>query len=557
MFGAGAPLPAAAAPPPGSIPIQHVVIIMQENRSFDSYFGTFPKANGFPAGTCVPIKPKYPQDGCVVPFHNTLDINAGGGHHPGFAQSDLDDGITTLKQDGYVAGQNESGNEVCQTTSTPSAPACVGAAYGVQIHDAMGYHDADDIANYWTWAGKFVLQDALFAGERSWSYPSHLDLTSEWSAICTDDSDAMSCLSGDPGNPSNTTQLPWASLFQLLDLHGVSWTYYVNAGTEPDCADGEMSCVPRPQSYKNPSFWNVVPYYLYVKQQGKSYLDTHLADGSQFAADLRNGNLAQVSWIVPTDAQSEHPPAAVTAGMDYVTTLVDAVMASPYWKSTAIFITWDDWGGFYDHYGPPNVYDSSNKQLPIEGFGIRVPGIMISAWAKAGAVDHQIYSFASYARFIEDLFAGGARLDPAALGNPDNRGVIRDSITSVTFLDGHTEPMGDLLSEFDFNKDPIKPVILSNAIPSGIFASCGETGSSLVCTSPAVTVSWNAVGASVTPGPFTYHVLRDGTEIPGCTGTATSCTDTPGSGTHIYTVYSVGAGGAQSPNSAGSAAVEP
>ncbi len=532
---------------------------MQENRSFDSYFGTFPGANGFPAGVCVPIEPKKPQLGCVVPFHDPFDINAGGSHGLPSAQSDIDDGITTAKQDGYVINQKLTAEETCNGRGVPLT-SCIGASFGGQSYDVMGYHTADDIPNYWAYASNFVLQDAMFAGERNYSYPSHLDLTSEWAANCTDDTDAMTCTTGEAGLAGfyeKTAQLPWVSLFQFLDVQGVAWKYYVDTGTEPDCPDGENDCTPAKQSYKTASIWNPAPAFLYVKQQGSAYLGAHLFSSNQFILDVQNGNLAQVSWIIPSDENSEHPPSGVTMGMEYVTRLVNAVMSSPYWANTAIFIAWDDWGGFYDHYTPPNVYYNTTTKTPVEGFGLRVPALMISAWAKGGSVDHQIYSFDQYATLIEDLFAGGARLDPAALGNPDNRGIIRDSLTEVTFLDGQTKPIGNLMSEFDFNKKPLPPLILSTAIPTGIAAVCGETAKSLVCTSTTVTISWNAVGVAQTPGPFTYHVQRDGAELPGCVGTVTSCTDTPGSGTHIYRAYTISAGGVQSPLSAATEAVLP
>jgi phospholipase C len=550
---------AAHAVAANTTPLQHIIIIMQENRSFDNYFGTFPGANGFPQGLCEPIAPKKPQLGCVAPFHDPFDINAGGSHGGPSAQGDIDDGITTAKQDGYIANQELTSEEACKGRGV-SLVSCIGVALGGQAHDVMGYHTADEIPNYWAYASQFVLQDAMFAGERDYSYPSHLDLTSEWAANCTDNTNAMTCTTGNAGAggvSAKTTQLPWSSLFQLLDTQSVSWKYYVDPGTEPDCPDGDDDCTPPGQNYKNASIWNPAPLFLYVKQQGKAYLNAHLFSSNQFVLDVQNGNLAQVSWIIPSNKNSEHPPSGVTMGMEYVTRLVNAVMLSPYWNNTAIFIAWDDWGGFYDHYTPPNMYFNSSTAAPVEGFGLRVPGLMISTWAKGGSVDHQIYSFDQYATLIEDLFAGGARLNPAALGNPDNRGVIRDAITQVTFLDGTTKPIGNLMSEFDFKHKPLPPLILSTAIPTGIAAVCGETQKSLVCASTTVTLSWNAVGVAQTPGPFTYHVQRDGTELPGCVGSATSCTDTPGSGTHVYRAYTISAGGVQSPLSAAAEAVMP
>ncbi len=275
----------------------------------------------------------------------------------------------------------------------------------------------------------------------------------------------------------------------------------------------------------------------------------------RFVADVEAGRLPQVSWIVPSNEYSEHPPSRVTTGMEYVTSLVNAVMQSPYWLDTAIFIAWDDWGGFYDHVEPP-IVDTNNTSAPIQGFGLRVPGLMLSAFARPGYVDDSLYSFDSYATFIEDLFTDGARLDPAQLGNPDSRPDIRDALTSVTFRDGHGEPIGSLIDEFDFTQSPLPPLVLSTHIPTGITAKCGE--SRLRCTTSSVTLTWNAVTGPEVPGPFTYHIERDGTtELAQCIGSATTCTDTPGSGTHRYRAYSVDESGTKSPRSAAASVYEP
>jgi len=535
-----------------------VILIVQENRSFDSYFGTYPGANGIPPGVCMPYSLSDPsKKGCVRPFHDRLDRNAGGNHSAGFAWTDLDDGITTAKMDGFIESLKNV-NPAADCTPKFGNALCFAVAYGLQINDVMGYHTEAELSNYWAYAQHFVLQDNLYEAERNWSLPSHLDMTSEWAAKCSNPNEALSCLTEDPGKPNKNTHYPWATLFQLLDVNKVSWKYYVGVGTEPDCEDGAITCPPESQLVDKGTYWNPAPFYNYVNQQGKAYFKSHIVDSDQFIKDVAAGNLPQVSWVVPTDEYSEHPPQSITAGMDYVTLMVNAVMQSPYWMNTAIFLTWDDWGGFYDHVDPPNVFPSALKALPVEGFGLRVPGMLISAWAQPGLIDHQVYSFESYARFIEDLFAGGARLDPAALGNPDNRGVIRDEVTTVTYLDGTTVPIGDLSSEFNFKQTPLPPLILSPFIPSGIFANCYTSiSANTVCQTPTVTITWNPIPWTLGEAPFVFHVERDGQHLAQCTGTGTSCTDTPGPGKHYYTAFSINASGQRSPTSAASVVIMP
>jgi phospholipase C len=139
---------------------------------------------------------------------------------------------------------------------------------------------------------------------------------------------------------------------------------------------------------------------------------------------------------------SEHPPGLVSAGQTYVTGLINAIMQGPDWDSTAIFLSWDDWGGFYDHVVPPAVDQN--------GLGLRVPGIVISPYAKQGYVDHQLLSHDTYTRFIEDDFLGGRRLDPATDGRPDLRPDVREA----------SPQLGDLSADFNFAQPPRPPEVL-------------------------------------------------------------------------------------------------
>ena len=554
----------AASPNRFSSPIQHVIIIMQENRSFDHYFGTYPQAHGFPPGTCVPLDPSQPNLGCVTPFHDQHDSNAGGPHGAAPAMADADDGLHTFKMDGFVLSQTQGLVKICKgggDDAPKHAKGCAPFVPGTERHDVMGYHTDAEIPNYWAYARNFVLQDQMYEGVRGWSLAAHLDLVSEWSAICNSKVELASCVTNPIGHSPQTDKVvyPWVNLFQLLDLNNVSWKYYLANGTEPDCDDDEMTCEPQAQNDQVVSLWNPAPGFGWVQAQGPAYLAAHNPPMESFIDDVAKGNLPQVSWVVPSWNFSEHPATGVTTGMEYVTSLVNAVMQSPYWANTAIFLCWDDWGGFYDHVVPP-IVDMNTTDTPVQGFGFRVPGLLISAYARAGYVDHHVLSTDSYATLFEDLFMRGTRLDPTAMGQPDRRPTIRDALTSVTFPDGTMEPVGSLIDEFNFHRAPLPPLILSTHIPIDINLACGSTdpNNPQTCASDKVKIGWKPVTGPEVPGPFTYQVLRDGVPVAACLTSATSCYDrTVPSGVHYYTALSIDKNGVQSPASAGAEADVP
>ena len=430
--GGAGPL-AAASIATGIRKIRHVIVIMQENRSFDTYFGTYPGADGIPMANGVPTVcvPDPATGGCDRPFHDTHDLTAGGPHGQANAAADIAGGAMT----GFVA-QAEQARKGCVNALNPG---CAGSG----TPDVMGYVTGAEIPNYWAYARDYALQDHMFEPNASWSLPEHLFMVSGWSAKCSDPTNPESCASdiNQPGLPTAANPEPyaWTDLTYLLHAHGVSWGYYLDQGYQPDCADDGISCAPAPQKLSVPGIWNPLPGFGDVQADGQM---GNVQDVSHFLSSARAGTLPAVSWVVPNSQDSEHPPALISAGQSYVTNLINTVMAGPDWSSTAIFLTWDDWGGFYDHVVPPTV--------DANGYGLRVPGLVISPYARQGYVDHQTLSFDAYLKFIEDDFLSGQRIDPATDGRPDSRPDVRENAPQL----------GDLTADFDFTQTPRPPTLL-------------------------------------------------------------------------------------------------
>jgi phospholipase C len=482
---------------------------MQENRSFDSFFGTYPGADGIPglAGNpgSLPCLPDPRLGGCDRPYHDPSLVNGGGPHSAQNAAADIDNGLMNgfVTQSEIANGRGCGGFAGVCSTGSPS--------------DAIGYHDAREIPNYWAYAHHFVLDDHMFESDASWSLPAHLFMVSEWSARCSVPGDAMSCANNDNlggftirqiaaegGRASRATfrrcvrtrfervigglglrglhrraarrlrLLPtvretlrlaqlectnliarvkaevnartvgdynyaWTDLTYLLHKHGISWGYFITPGGQPDCDTGVGNCRGATISPGTPNIWNVLPSFTDVRQDHQL---GNVQPTSRFLADARAGTLPAVSWVTPDQAHSDHPPANIHAGQAYVTHLINTIMDGPDWNSTAIFLDWDDWGGFYDHVVPP-VVDRN-------GYGIRVPSLVISPYARRGFIDHQTLSFDAINKFIEDDFLGGARLDPSTDGRPDPRPDVRDANPNL----------GNLAADFDFNQAPRAPLVL-------------------------------------------------------------------------------------------------
>jgi phospholipase C len=420
--------------------IRHVIVIMQENRSFDSYFGTFRGADGIPMhngrpSVCVPNG----IGGCVAPFHDPRARQNGGAHGPLAGIHDVDGG----RMDGFI--RVSQGINIRRCRAKPSGTACA----SLRRPDLMGYHDARELPNYWAYAKAYVLADHMFEPNWGWSLPAHLWLVSGWSARCSRPTDARTCssnLDGPTSGPGSTLRryphgpvYGWTDLTYLLHTHHISWAYYVMHGSAPDCDTGPITCYTKLKGVDTPGMWNPLPNFVTVrgdKQVG------NVQPLDRFYAAARNGTLPAVTWITPNWAESEHPGTSIRDGQAWVTGLVNAVMRSPDWQSSAIFLAWDDWGGFYDHVAPPRV--------DANGYGLRVPALLISPYARRGYIDHQTLSFDAYLKFVEDVFLGGARIDPKTDGRPDPRPTVRENVPLL----------GDLAQEFDFAQQPRAPLIL-------------------------------------------------------------------------------------------------
>jgi phospholipase C len=228
---------------------------------------------------------------------------------------------------------------------------------------------------------------------------------------------------------SDPTPFGWTDLTWLLHKHHVSWGYYLDHGAVRNHHQNGVWVI-----------WNPLPGFTDVHRDHQL---GNIRPLGKFFKQAKSGNLPQVSWISPDLRDSEHGPALVSTGQAYVTRVINAIMRSPDWSSCAILLTWDDWGGFYDNVPPPRIDG--------QGYGIRVPAILISPYAKRGYIDHQTLTTDAYLKFIEDDFMGGARLNPATDGRPDRRPTVRERVSIL----------GNLIKDFNFNQAPLPPLILN------------------------------------------------------------------------------------------------
>lgn len=411
-----------------STPIKHIVLIVQENRSFDNLFAEFPGAHGATRGRAkVPKGKRYVEKWVTLkaaPLIMGTDLQ----HcHKSFV-TDYDGG----KMDGfYLEGK---GN--CPT----GVPA-----------KALPYQfvQKSDIKPYWEIAKQWVLADEMFQTQGSGSFTAHQDLIrggtciekcgapsskteslvdnpTGWpwgcdahSTVVTSliDIDGQVKLDGGPlpcTNKFPIKSVGYTTLRDSLDAAGVSWKYYTpcfsgskQSGCNPssDCNGGDNTC-----DGDLLDAFDVIYPVRYGSEWGSnvSWPETNVL------RDVKNGALPAVSWVIPEDDENDHPGSPVDKGPEWVASVVNTIGESSYWKSTAIIVIWDDWGGFYDHAAPPQYSDVQG------GLGFRVPMMILSPYAIAGAggkghITHTPYEFGSILKYIEQNW------NLASLGTTDVR----------------------------------------------------------------------------------------------------------------------------------------
>jgi phospholipase C len=363
-------------------PIKHVIALMQENHSYDNYFGMYPRGDGIPEGTCMPVIPAKPGLGCVKPFH--IGDNA-------VIPRDLDHSETTARRQLNKGRMNGFVNAINRRNQDGRL--------------AMGYYDRRDLPYHWNLANDYVLFDRFFSSASGGSFINHL----YW-------------LSGSPGGGQDSVPVDGlngvTTIFDRLEAAGITWKFYVQ-NYEPELNYRTLHEFPGNRASQ--VIW--APILTMPRFLDDPRLRRHIVDLKEYFKDLENGTLPAVAYIAPS-GPSEHPPSSLTSGQAFVRTLINGLVRSSAWQSSAFVISYDDWGGWYDHVRPP--------QVDKYGYGFRVPGLLVSAYARRGAVDSTILDFTSILRFIEDNW----RIKPLAQ---------RDRFAN------------SIASGFDFSKPPREP----------------------------------------------------------------------------------------------------
>ena len=389
----------SAASAPGRI--DHLVVVMQENHTFDNYFGTFPGADGIPPGVCQPRSIDSAAGDCVKPYHITAPRTLDPDHQKASALRAFHNG----DMDGFVAAQYER---------------------NIKGDVVMGYWDGRDLPLYWNLATDYVLADRFFSSAWGASQTNHL----YWVAAQA---------GGHGGVPEKGFDVP--TIFDRLEEAGVSWKMYIQN------YDPKVTFRANPRH--NPQVvW--APLLAFPRFLDTPSLLAHIVPLDEYFTDLESGTLPSVSYVVPSGA-SEHPPGNVTVGQAFGASLVTALMRAKEWESSLAVVTHDDWGGYYDHVPPPRV--------DADGYGFRVPAILISPYARAGTVDHTVYDYTSILRFIEDNW----KVNPLTA-----RDATANSIAAA--LDMHQVPLAPRFPERTYPA-PVPPQATTRLVLSLTYAA--------------------------------------------------------------------------------------
>jgi phospholipase C len=371
-----------ASPPswgPANVPIQHIVVITMENHAYDNFFGTYclvttpacpHTARGLPATKCVPLQV---YAGCVRPYNFTAhqltppDIP----HAFNASVRSIDGG----RMDGFYFAEGDT-------------------------NETFGHYNGSTIPLYWDLAQEYGLGDNFFSSVTSWSLPNHwYEFAGQAPPISFNITRVTATTQAKHTylNEANTTETVQDL---LLQKPSVAWKFY------------DVSLGSYQHAINQPAFAGAYDAWNPLGARNVSYNATeapHFVPRSQIFHDLNGTQFPNVSWIIPTGRYSDHPPNNISRGESYVTSIVDAVERSSYWKSTAIFLTWDDYGGFYDHIAPPKI--------DYMGLSLRVPMIVISPYTPAGRIVHQEGYFESLLKLIEWRFNLGC-ITPRDCGAP-------------------------------------------------------------------------------------------------------------------------------------------
>ena len=495
--------------PAGVSQIQHVVFIVKENRSFDEIFGQFPGANGTTTGVL--------STGQVIPLGRTPDSLPNDICHAwtctiammDYGHMDRFDADRTCPQNNIL---------MCMTQLTQA-----------------------DIPNYFTLASNFTLADNMFSSLTSTSFPNHLYTIAATSGGvisqgATDANHDVGCQSAEGSTAQVldaqgdlTNQFPcfdFQTLGDVLSAGGVTWTNY---GPAKNIFNAYLSIN---HIFNDPVVWNA-----------------HAKPDTSFVADATAGNLPAVSWLV-TNNGSEHPTFSSCFGENWTVTQINAIMNNPaLWSSTAIFLTWDDFGGFYDHVPAPNIDEF--------GLGPRVPLVIISPYALAHNISHTQYEASSVLKFIEELFGL-----PSLNGRDVNANDLMDSFNftqsplPATPLQTRSCPYIATSSSFPAQalstSSPKNRVTFSNVNNSSItFNSATATGDFTVTTTTSYTTISSCSGANLIPGANCYlDIVFTPTTTGTRTGTVTANYTLNGvAGSQLVNVTGIGSNVTQSATS--------